>query len=72
MRQRTNATSTWQVEGTLMEKNYSIASDGQPVAKISQKWMTVRDQYAVDYLSSLDARLVMAVTWASDRWVERD
>jgi uncharacterized protein YxjI len=64
--------STWQVEGTLMEKNYSIASDGQPVAKISQKWMTVRDQYAVDYLSSLDAGLVMAVIWAIDRWVERD
>lgn len=64
--------STWEVEGTLMEKNYSIASDGQPVATISQKWMTVRDQYAVDYLTSLDAGRVMAVIWAIDRWVERD
>ena len=34
--------------------------------------MTVRDQYAVDHLSSLDAGLVMAVIWAIDRWVERD
>lgn len=64
--------STWQVEGTLMEKNYSIAADGQPIASISQKWMTVRDKYTVDYLSSLDAGLVMAVVWAIDRWVERD
>lgn len=64
--------STWQVQGTLMEKNYSIASDGQPVATISQKWLTVRDSYTVEYVSSLDAGLVMAVIWAIDRWVERD
>ncbi len=64
--------STWQVAGTLLEKNYSITSDGQPIAQISQKWMTVRDKYTVDYLSSLDPGLVMAVVWAIDRWVERD
>jgi hypothetical protein len=34
--------------------------------------MTVRDKYSVDYLTSLDAGLVMAVVWAIDRWVERD
>jgi uncharacterized protein YxjI len=64
--------STWQVQGTLMEKNYSISSQGQPVVRISQKWLTVRDKYSVDYLSSLDPGLVMAVVWAIDRWVERD
>jgi hypothetical protein len=32
----------------------------------------VRDKYSVDYLTSLDAGLVMAVVWAIDRWVERD
>jgi uncharacterized protein YxjI len=64
--------STWQVAGTLMEKNYSISSEGQPIATITQKWLTVRDKYTVDYLSSLDPGLVMAVVWAIDRWVERD
>jgi uncharacterized protein YxjI len=64
--------SSWQVQGTLMEKNYSISSDGQPIAAITQKWLTVRDSYTVDYLSSLDPGLVMAVIWAIDRWVERD
>jgi uncharacterized protein YxjI len=64
--------STWEVEGTIMEKNYTISSAGAPIARISQKWMTVRDKYAVEYLSSLDAALVMAVIWAIDRWVERD
>ena len=64
--------STWDVQGTLMEKDYSISANGQPVATISQKWLTVRDKYTVDYLSSLDPGLVMAVVWAIDRWVERD
>lgn len=64
--------SSWQVQGTLLEKNYSISSGGQPIAQITQKWLTVRDSYTVDYLSSLDPGLVMAVIWAIDRWVERD
>jgi uncharacterized protein YxjI len=64
--------STWEVEGTLMEKNYTINSGGAPVAQISQKWVTVRDKYTVDFVSSLDPGLVMAVIWAIDRWVERD
>ncbi|MGB8020583.1 MAG: LURP-one-related family protein [Candidatus Nanopelagicales bacterium] len=64
--------STWQVQGTLMEKNYSITSDGQPIATITQKWLTMRDKYTVDYVNSLDPGLVMAVVWAIDRWVERD
>jgi uncharacterized protein YxjI len=64
--------STWDVEGTIMEKNYTISANGSAVARISQKWITVRDKYAVEYLSSMDAGLVMAVIWAIDRWVERD
>lgn len=64
--------STWQVQGTLMENSYSISSGGQPIAQITQKWLTVRDSYTVDYLSSVDPGLVMAVIWAIDRWVERD
>jgi uncharacterized protein YxjI len=55
-----------------MEKDYPISSNGAPIARISQKWLTVRDKYAVEYLASLDAGLVMAVIWAIDRWVERD
>jgi uncharacterized protein YxjI len=64
--------SSWQVQGTLLEKNYSISSAGEPVAQITQKWLTIRDSYTVDYLSSIDPGLVMAVIWAIDRWVERD
>lgn len=62
----------WQVEGTIMEKNYTISSDGQPVARISQKWLAIRDQYAVEFLDSYDPGMIMAIIWAIDRWVERD
>jgi uncharacterized protein YxjI len=55
-----------------MEMNHSISSDGQAIAAITQQRLTVRDSYTVDYLSSLDPGLVMAVIWAIDRWVERD
>lgn len=64
--------STWEVQGSLMEKNYTIHSGGQPIAKISQKWLTLRDSYAVEFVDSLEPSLVMAVIWAIDRWVERD
>lgn len=64
--------STWEVEGSLMEKNYTINSGGQPIARISQKWLTMRDSYAVEFVDSLEPGLVMAVIWAIDRWVERD
>ncbi len=61
-----------EVEGSLLEKDYQIRSEGQPVASISQKWVTVRDQYTVDFVDTLDPGLVMAIIWAIDRWVERD
>jgi len=43
-----------------MEKNYSIASDGKPIAQVTQKWLTVRDSYTVDHISSVDPGLVDA------------
>ena len=63
---------TWQVQGSLMEKDYSIASEGTTIAPVSQRWLTVRDKYMVEHLSSLDPGLVMAIVWAIDRRVERD
>ncbi|MFM7068778.1 MAG: LURP-one-related/scramblase family protein, partial [Actinomycetes bacterium] len=62
----------WHVEGSLVEKNYRIDSAAGPVAEISQKWVTVRDSYAVDVVDGVDPGLVLAVVWAIDRWVERD
>ncbi len=62
----------WNLEGSFLEKEYSIASEGRPVALITQKWVTVRDAYTLDVADGVDVALALAVLWAVDRWVERD
>ena len=62
----------WHVEGSLLEKDYSISADGSPVVAISQKWVTIRDSYPLDVVDGVDPGLALAVVWAIDRWVERD
>ena len=62
----------WSLEGSFIEKNYSMESGGRPVARISQKWVTLRDAYALDVADGTDPGLALAVLWAVDRWVERD
>jgi uncharacterized protein YxjI len=64
--------SSWQIEGSLMEKDYSISSGGEPIVRISQKWLTVRDKYTLDVADGVDPALALAIVWAVDRWVERD
>jgi uncharacterized protein YxjI len=62
----------WQLEGSFIEKNYSVSSEGRPVVQITQKWVTIRDQYTVDVADGVDPGLALAIVWAVDRWVERD
>lgn len=63
---------TWELEGSFIEKEYAIASQGRPVVQITQKWVTVRDAYTLDVADGVDPGLALAVLWAVDRWVERD
>jgi uncharacterized protein YxjI len=63
---------TWELEGSFIEKDYAIASEGRPVVQITQKWVTVRDAYTLDVADGVDPGLALAVLWAVDRWVERD
>lgn len=62
----------WELEGSFIEKNYSITAAGQPIAQITQKWVTVRDTYTLDVADGIDPGVALAVLWAVDRWVERD
>jgi len=64
--------AVWTLEGTLIEKEYSIAVGARPVATITQKWVTIRDAYTLDVAEGIDPALTLAVLWAVDRWVERD
>jgi uncharacterized protein YxjI len=62
----------WALEGSFIEKNYNVTSEGRPVVQITQKWVAIRDQYTIDVAEGIDAGLALAVVWAVDRWVERD
>lgn len=64
--------SDWALEGSFIEKNYSISSRGTPIVQITQKWVTIRDTYTLDVADGIDPGLALAVLWAVDRWVERD
>jgi len=62
----------WTLEGSFIEKNYSVSAGGRPVVQITQKWVTVRDTYTLDVAEGVDVGLALAILWAVDRWVERD
>ena len=62
----------WILEGSFIEKNYTIRSSERPIVEISQKWITMRDRYTLDVADGVDPGLALAVLWAVDRWVERD
>jgi len=62
----------WTLEGSFIEKNYSVATGGRPIVQITQKWVTVRDSYTLDVADGTDVGLALAILWAVDRWVERD
>jgi len=62
----------WILEGNLMEKDYSVtAADGRVVLSISQKWMTVRDRYAMDVADGVDPAFAAAVLWTVDSFREQ-
>jgi uncharacterized protein YxjI len=62
----------WTLQGSLMEKNYTVSSAGRPIVEISQKWMTIKDTYTLDVADGIDPGLALAVLWSVDRWVEED
>jgi uncharacterized protein YxjI len=62
----------WTLEGSLIEKNYTVSSAGQPIVQISQKWITIKDTYTLEVADGIDPGLALAVLWSVDRWVEQD
>ncbi|MFD6177939.1 MULTISPECIES: LURP-one-related/scramblase family protein [unclassified Isoptericola] len=62
----------WELQGNVIEKEYTVTAGGAPVMVITQKWVTVRDTYTLDVADGTDPGLAIAMLWAVDRWVERD
>ena len=62
----------WTLEGSLIEKNYTVSSARQPIVQISQTWITIKDTYTLEVADGIDPGLALAVLWSVDRWVEQD
>jgi uncharacterized protein YxjI len=63
---------SWTLEGSLIEKNYTVSSAGRPIVRISQKWVTIKDAYTLEVADGVDPGLALAVLWSVDRWIEQD
>lgn len=64
--------SEWVIEGNLIEKNYAIFNNGVAIARLEQKWLTIRDRYCVDIVDGVDTALVLGLVWAVDVWREEN
>lgn len=57
---------TIEVKGDVVDHEYTFEVDGQAVAEVSKRWMTVRDTFGVQVEPGADAVLVLAATAAID------
>ena len=57
---------TIEVQGDVVDHEYTFERDGRPVAEVSKRWMTVRDTYGVRVEPGADPVLVLAATAAID------
>ncbi|WP_405584350.1 LURP-one-related/scramblase family protein [Streptomyces sp. NBC_01190] len=62
-----------EVRGDLIGKEYDIEYDGERLARISRKWFTLRDAYAIDVeREDADPGMLIAIAVCVDRLAERE
>ena len=54
------------VQGNILDHEYTIGEGRDKVAEVSRKWFRIRDTYGVEIEDEADAALVLAVTVAVD------
>jgi uncharacterized protein YxjI len=54
------------VQGNLLDHEYSIEADGAKIAEVSKRWFRVRDTYGVEIAPGQNDVLVLAVTAVID------
>ena len=53
--------------GSILDKEFDILADGQPIAHISRSWFRIRDTYGVDIAPGQNDALVLAIAVCLDR-----
>ena len=62
----------YEVQGNIVDHEYTIESDGQKIAEVSKRWFRVADTYGVEVAQGLDPALVLAVTVVVDAMTHPD
>ncbi|MER6999827.1 LURP-one-related family protein [Streptomyces sp. NPDC000410] len=61
------------VSGKILDREFAVEYDGELLADISRRWLTVRDTYTVDVVrEDADAALLIAVAACVIRMAERE
>ena len=53
--------------GNILDKEFDILADGQPIAHISRSWFRIRDTYGVDIAPGQNDALLVAIAVCLDR-----
>ena len=63
---RSKAARTCTCRGNIVDHEYRITRQGQPVANVSKRWFRVRDTYGVEVMPGEDDAFVLAIAAAID------
>ena len=62
-----------EVRGDLIDKEYDIEYEGERLARISRRWFSLRDSYAISVeREDADAAMLIAVAVCVDRLIEKE
>ena len=64
--------SDLEISGDLLDHEFTIARDGQTVATISKRWLSVTASYAVDVAPGEDDLLILASVLALDLAIDAE
>ena len=59
--------SQWEAVGNILDKEFDILGNNQPIAHISRSWFRIRDTYGIEINSDQDHALILACTVALDQ-----
>jgi uncharacterized protein YxjI len=65
-------TGDMEIDGDLLSHEFTIERDGQTVATISKRWLTVTTSYAVDVAPGEDDVLILASVLALDLAIDAE
>ena len=61
------------VSGKILDREFAIEYDGELLAQISRRWLTIRDTYGIDIVrEDADAALLIAVAMCVTLLAERE